>query len=303
DGPSYIGLIPIPATDLGRTEEIVLDQDGVLTALQGGGTIKEQLRINSYNYKSSVPLALTSDQEEVIDNAYGGFIVEMGDSTEYTSFAEFQVSVHRAELATSWDASARKLNLRYVNGATAIDLSYLPAYPGTWGYTPPLDELFPERRVNGGHTYPAADLERDSTLSQQGRTGRLEKNGAVLESTPGLVSYLLTEPRSATYVGYNPLPDLADFRLSIPGGKRIVANGKIGLARVLIQISTDTVEVDFAMKDEQKSEPGLASEFLLFGFATPPKVICNGVQLQSLDTRTVNGEMAYLIEAFKPRHR
>jgi len=41
DGVSYIGLIPLAATDLGRDKEIEITDDGVMTDMQGGGRARE----------------------------------------------------------------------------------------------------------------------------------------------------------------------------------------------------------------------------------------------------------------------
>ena len=64
----------------------------------------------------------------------------------------------------------------------------------------------PYRRINGSNPYLQPGIDRDTTLSQQGTTGRLEKNGAVLMTEKGRIAYLQTEPSSGTYTGYNPLP-------------------------------------------------------------------------------------------------
>jgi hypothetical protein len=68
--------------------------------------------------------------------------------------------------------------------------------------------------------------------NQQGTTGRLEKNGAVLVTERGHKAYLIADPVSGAVVGYNPLPDAQTFELTTPGGVRISADGKVSLLRV-----------------------------------------------------------------------
>ena len=56
DGLSYIGLIPIPPSKFPRTDEVVLSDDGEMTEMQGGGKVREALRINAYLVQSDTPL-------------------------------------------------------------------------------------------------------------------------------------------------------------------------------------------------------------------------------------------------------
>ena len=79
------------------------------------------------------------------------------------------------------------------------------------------------RRLNGQWPYLPAGLERDTTWAQQGTTGRLEKNGAVLVTEPGRKAYLIADPVSGAVVGYNPLPDLQAWALTTRDGVMLPA--------------------------------------------------------------------------------
>ena len=51
DGVSYVGIIPLPATDLGRTDEVVIGFGGGGRSEPNGAAIKPALTITSYNLK------------------------------------------------------------------------------------------------------------------------------------------------------------------------------------------------------------------------------------------------------------
>ena len=110
----------------------------------------------------------------------GGFVFEFGDQSEYGDFAAFQKHMEEAKLDLKWDAEKLTCQVAYTSGKETLEMGVKTDYGG--GPTP---GLFTERKVNGQWPYLAPGLERDTTLTQQGRTGRLEKNGAVLTNEPG----------------------------------------------------------------------------------------------------------------------
>ncbi|MEJ7807754.1 MAG: hypothetical protein WKG03_17775, partial [Telluria sp.] len=289
DGVSYIGIIPLPSTNLGRSDEVVItDQTGPLVKMQGGGEAKPTLLIEQYNLQQDAPLANDSDWTK-IDQAYGGFAVEIGDATEYKTFAAFQQHVNDANLDTKWDDAKKQLGVSYTSGADLMEAGFRPEYAG--GGT---DQLFPYRRVNGAWPYNAPGIDRNSTLTMQGTTGRLERNGAVLESEAGHMAYLQTEPISGTYAGFNPFPDLIHWSLSAPGGVAVKADGRLGLARVIVRPKENKLWVDYALRDEQKAGEEMASALLVFGLKGAPTVQLNGKSVKA-STQVVDGQTAYVI--------
>jgi len=129
-------------------------------------------------------------------------------------------------------------------------------------------------------------LDRDTTLTQQGRTGRLEKNGAVLVSQPGMTAYLQTEPQSGTYTVFNPLPDPQAMEFTVPGGVRITADAKLGMTRVSVRPGECKLWVDAALKPDQVGR-GLARQLLVSGMARGPEVVLNGAPLAASAIKTV----------------
>lgn len=294
DGVSYLGIIPVPATDLGRTAELVLSR-GVEQEMQGGGKATPALLIESYNYKSDTPLRKNKPDWKKIDQAYGGFVIEMGDVTEYGSFEAFRKHIAEAKLSVGWDAQQALLAVDYRSGDDHIECGYRPEYEGDWDHNVPTDQCFPYRRVNGEWPYLPDGIERDSTLSQQGTTGRLDKNCAVLLSEPGRMTYLQTEPRSWTCAGFNPLPSPCLWSLDMLGGFGVRADGRVGLMRVIVQPQKNKLQVDYAVKDDQRT-PDMASALLVFDCPAAPTVELNGELLEERPTAVkIDGEQAYVI--------
>jgi hypothetical protein len=273
DGVSYIGVIPLPATDLGRKDEVVL-AEGTVQNYQNLD-YKAALVIDDVNLQKDAPLDKTADWRK-IDNAYGGFVIEFGDAAEYKDFADFQKHIADARLeATPKSEKAGNnervtLEVKYVSGADTLEMGVRTDYRE--GQT---TECFTYRRVNGNWPYLPPGLERDTNLTQQGTTGRLEKNGATLKTKPGMMAYLQTEPTTGTCAGFNPLPDPNFFELTAPGAHVVRADGKLGIARVVVRPREDRIWVDHGLRDDQNS-PDMAQCLLLFGFRGEPVVEFNG---------------------------
>ena len=148
DGVSFIGLIPLPATDLGRDQEVVLADDGVETEMQGGGKCRETLRIHAYNFHAEKPVPRASLQGKKTDLAYGGFYIEMGDATEHRDFAAFREHLGKCRIESAWDDGKATLHLKVTSGKDLIEVGFCPGYKEG-----PTDKAFPYRRVNGQWAY------------------------------------------------------------------------------------------------------------------------------------------------------
>ncbi|HPD14210.1 MAG TPA: hypothetical protein PLE19_04640 [Planctomycetota bacterium] len=293
DGVSWVGLIPLPSTDLGRDAEVVISADGVEEELQGGGKAKPTLLIQQYNYRSATPLAKSGKSWEEIDQAYGGFIIEVSDETEQ-SFRSFQRHLRRIETKTRWDAEKKTLHVLHKSGSDTFEFGYRPEYQVFFDKGVPTDQCFPYRVVNGKWPYLVKGLDRDSTLTQQGTTGRLEKNGAVLTCEPGRMAYLQTEPLSGTYAGLNPLPSPTLWSLSVPGGMTITADGRVSMLRVIAQPKQNKLTVDYAVKGDQNT-PDMATALLVFGPRSAPSVELNGKPAAGTGFQPVGGKRAFVI--------
>ena len=283
DGATYIGIIPIPATDLGRDAEILLHTGDEPIVMQGGGKLREKLLIESYNFRQQNPLDQKAADWPRIDAAYGGFIIELGDRTEHASFQAFQKHIQQAALSTRWEKGTETLHLAYKSGGDTIEVGYRPRQGDGPGDKLPASRYFPYRRVNGTWPYLPEGVDRETPLSIQGRLGRLEKNGAVLTLEPGQMGYLLTEPTTGTFLAANPLPDPTYFRFRLPGDVVVEADGKLGLARIVVRPSENKVWVDYAVREDQQGED-MATALLVYGLGGRPTVVRNGEPLLLVQT-------------------
>ncbi len=300
DGLSYIGLIPIPPSKFPRTDEVVLADDGEMTEMQGGGKVREALRINAYLVKSDT--LLDTGTIDRLDLAYAGYVIEVADATEYPSFVAFQEHLRDADLDLQWDDQAQMLAVVYKSGSDTLECGYQPGYGGDWDRRVPTDQCFPYRRVNGVWPYLADGVERDTTLSQISRTGRLEKNGATLVTQRGTMAYLLTEPVTGSYIAMNPFPEPAGFALTLPrpagagqaGSVSVKTDGRLGLVRIIVQPQQNRLTVDHAVQSGEDSAD-LATALFVFGLPSAPGVLLNGQPLTKIERVTLDGQTAYVI--------
>lgn len=227
DGVTFIGIIPLPcATDLGRDAEVVLSDEGELTPMQGGGKLKTSLVLNLYNYRSDAPLDRNRPD---LDEAWGGFALEISDAAEFADFAQFLQHIANATVEARWDATEKTVHARFHSGTDTLEAGFKPGYTGDWDKHTPTDQCFPYRRVNGAWPYLARDIERETTLGQMSRTGRAERGGAVLTVEPGRMAVVEVDPVGGAFIAYTPLPDATTWKLELPGGVAVEAEGKVGM--------------------------------------------------------------------------
>ncbi|MCL1856703.1 MAG: hypothetical protein FWF84_03560, partial [Kiritimatiellaeota bacterium] len=279
DGVTYIGIVPIATPDtLGRgAAPVLVSADDTEHELQGGGRYKASLLIQQFNYRSDTPLRL--DAKEALLKTYGGFVVVMGDSAEYGTFQEFQKLIHGATIEARWNEAGDALHLAYKDAADTLEMGYAPAlYPERThleSFVAPRPDCLLYRRANGEFPYLPKGIYRDSTLTQQGTRGRLEKNGATLVSQPGRMTYLQTEPVSGTVTGYNPLPDPTLWEMETPGGILIRADGAVGLMCVAVNEKENTIWLDYGVRPDETAE-NLANALVVTEMKGKPTVYRDG---------------------------
>lgn len=293
DGVSYIGIIPVPATDLGRTEEVIITDGGKPVKMQGGGEAGPSLIINSYNYYNpDKPFDRKAGDGKALDRAYGGFVVEMGDAAEYKTFDAFREHVAQAKLEPKWDEQAGVLNLVYRSGADLVELGFRPEYEGNGDISAPTDQCFTYRKVNGQWPYLPAGMERDTTLSAIGRSGLLKKGAATLEHQPGRMAYLLAEPVSQNIVAANPLPDPQPLVLRAGGGVSLEADGRLPMT--VLTYSPKELNVSYGPKAGQDG-PEMATALLLVGAEQPPRTVVNGQVVADLKRVKLSSGPAFVV--------
>lgn len=273
DGPVFIGIRPIAATALGDP-----DQAGIVVAAggyggkpeSGQGWLEPTLTIANMHRSGGEPIARAEyDARNLGHGAYGGFVVEFGDQERFADAAAF----HRHLAASSLRVSATeagRITVGYVSGSDRLEAEFstdirelpqhFPIVPGS------QTAAIAKRTFNGAGLLPPDGIERDTSWSQQGTIGRLEKNGAVLETEDGRKAYLIAEPGGRGVLAYNLTTNPTDWRLTLRDGREIRADGKAGLLRVEIDAERKIVSIDHEHSPEQGAAQ-LAQRFLLRGFS------------------------------------
>jgi hypothetical protein len=275
DGVTYLGIIPLPgSTDLGRDVEVVIQEEGKLTEMQGGGKIKTSLVLNLYNYHSPTPLDRNRPD---LDLAWGGFALELGDSTEFTDFQAFQKHIATAKVEVHWDSTTNAAQVAYHSGNDVMETGFAPGYTGNGERQVPTDQCFLYRRVNGKFPYLPKDIERDTTLAQFGRTGRIEKGGAVLTVAPGRMGCVEWEPQSGVFVAYTPLPDATPWKFVVPGGISLEVEGNVGMFRATVIPRENRIRIDHVLRPGDSSS--LWAKSIRIRGLTKPQVSLNGKEV------------------------
>lgn len=281
DGVSYLAILPLPASDLGRDAEIEVAAGIPGKVPPTGAAVAPALTISFFNLKREQPVSPRDlDLRAIAGRTYGGFVLEMGDAQQHGSFAAFVRHIAATELKAEWNDGKRQLEVAYRSGGDLMEAAFAtefgqPASPDHFPIDPGAQErAIPYRRLNGAWPYLPAGLERDSSWAQQGTSGRLEKNGAVLQTEPGRKAYLIADPLSGATVGYNALPDLQSFTLTARDGVQLRADGKVGLMRVEYRPWEKSCEISHTPKPGQEND--MARTVTITGLAEPPHVSLNG---------------------------
>ena len=291
DGVTYIGVIPLPAPDLGRDTEVLITR-GEEQLYDNKITFQAALLINSYLYKSDKPFYPgVADKWVDAGKTYAGFIIELGDESEYGSFEAFQKHMASTQLSVAFDSEACAVAVDYVSGndhIEAVSLTY------NVDKNEQVGANFVSRSINDGPVPLPQGVERDTPYSQQA-IARAEKNGAVLQLDEKRKAFVLTEPTNEVYSAWNPLPDLSNFRFEVPGGWVVSSDGLVGMTRVVAFPKLNRIEIDQQFKPGQETDANAAKTMLIAGAATAPTVVLNGKTLSRLNQRTVDGQSVLVV--------
>ncbi|MBL7040795.1 MAG: hypothetical protein ISR77_19330 [Pirellulaceae bacterium] len=235
DGVSYVGLIPLPATDLGRDTEVEIRFD------------YPRLELESFVLKTGDPLPSNDDTWAKLRDATAGWIIEMGDHTEHGSFQEFRTHMRAAKVARRWDAAEKVLHVGYTSGGDQLELGVNCGYVRTETserYIRPRD-LLTYFRVNGQNPWPPIEIDLDSPIGQLGTAARLEKAGAVLETAKGQMALLKVERVTGTYTAINPFIDPTPLRLTTPDGAMLKTDGPASMTRIHFRPNESKLWIDY----------------------------------------------------------
>jgi hypothetical protein len=296
DGVTYIGITPLPGSDLGRDSEVVLRQ-GEPQEYLNSHRATAALVIDNYILKRAKPLAADADWA-ALDKAATGFAVEFADAEDYPNFTEFLSHLEKTRVISSVDTAAGVHNVTYVSGRDTLEMGAVTTRPNQ---DMKLDVSFTHRRVNGANPDLPAGVERVSPFSIHARTGYMERGGATLKTTPGQDALLQRDPRTGIVLAANPLAELNHFSLKTPGGVEVTAAGKVGLTLVTLDEKGQSVTIEHGFLPAQADDAAAAEALLLFGFKPEVKITLNGEPLAVPRTRDVEGRKAIVVPLKAPK--
>src|SRR5262249_18500011 len=125
DGVSYLAILPLPSTDLGRDVEIEIGPGGGGKAPPTDAEVAPALILSIYNMKRASPVALGDlDLDAIMTRTYGGFVLEMGDAEQYGDFDAFARAIKANQLSATWQASRRLLEVTYKSGNDVMEVGF-----------------------------------------------------------------------------------------------------------------------------------------------------------------------------------
>jgi hypothetical protein len=290
DGVTYIGITPLPGSDLGRTEEVVL-REGEQQDYLNSHKATAALVIDAYILQRDEPLGADADWEG-LDKAATGFAVEFADAEDYADFAAFLKHLESTRVTSEVDTSAGVHNVAYTSGEDTLEMGAVTLRPNM---DLTADKSFTHRRVNGQNPDLPAGVERISPFSIHATSGRLERGGAVLRTTPGRHAVLQAEPNTGTVLAANPLAELSLFSLRTAGDVEITADGGMGITFVTFEAGHRRVVIEHAFLPEQAALDEAADTLLLFGLAMETPVVLNGHVMNALARIDLGGRQALIV--------
>jgi hypothetical protein len=280
DGVSYAAFRPVTVDPMNRDQQVEIAYEWPI------------LYVNTFIYRDGNGLNL-DDWYNAEKKASAGYVIEMGDQSEYGSFDNFRQKVLQGKLTVTRNETGKYYDMSYQNGGDTLEMGFKPWDMGKTFSGGEAGAVYTQ--VNGKADYGLPiGVQRDTPWSIQGSTGKLEKCGAVLESEPGFRTYLLAEKTSGTYTAYNPIPDPIYLRFTMPDGQTVRADGRLGLTRMRICPKEGKAWIDYQPKPNQNGSD-MATAMILTGFSTAPEITYNGSKLKKVPTIKIDGKIGYIV--------
>ncbi len=270
DGPSFLGIRPIAATpfDGSETTRIRLALGGFGGKPEASSeTIEPTLTLANMHVLNGPGLSLADyDAAKLGQKSYGGFVIEMADRETIPNIAEFndhmarnKLEVHQSgdRVSVRYGAEARLLEAEFSLSVQEEDVHF-PIQPGS------QTRAISRRVADGNVIALPPGIDRDTSWSQQGRSGELEKQGVRLKTETGRSAYLVVSPDRKGVLAYNLLPEETDFALTWSDGREIRSEGKVSMLRIEVNDETRTVSINHQPEPDQRAS--LTRGFLLKGF-------------------------------------
>ena len=294
DGKTFFAATPLEGTDLGR-DALAVVREGDAQTWQDV-VVKPALVIDAFNYRKGQPLPKDVDWQKV-DRAWSGFAVEVADAADYRNdFSAFQKHVASTRVEAAVDAKSDTVTATWTSGEDTLAMKAQ--------LTPPFDrpgkDVLLSRTHNGKSLSLPDKLERDTTSDQQGRGGRLEKNGAVIVNERGSLAALMTNADQRVYVGMIPVPDSQLWAMTTPNGTSITADDRLGMTIVTMDEANNRLDIRSHVRPQDVGKGG-ATAILVRGLPAGARITHNGEAVESPVTQTIGGEPTIVLPVHPDR--
>ena len=287
DGVTFIGIIPAPAVNLGRKNEVVL-RPGDKQIYLDKMSATPALVIDNIMLQRDQPLDKNADWK-AIDFAAAGFYIEYGEAPDYKNFEAFQAHLAKVKLTGSHkleNSPMQNYDCQSDNDRLELGIftNYLPESP--------LAKLFHRRHINGELAALPSGVERDSHFSIHSRTGILQKGGATLRVTPGKLAALAYEPKTGSFIAAHVLAEPAHFAFTTADGMDIIADGYIGIFFLSWNAEEKCLSVDYGYRMLTDDK---AKALIIRGIADKAAILVNDQPLAKRQRITIDGKSALVV--------
>ena len=194
DGVTYLAILPLPASNLGRDAEIEIGPGGGGRGDFSREDIAPALIVSMFNMKraTGVP-AKDLDLDKIMTQTYGGFVLEMGDAEQHGSFEAFAEHIKTCQLTATWQEREKRLEVslsqrrRPDGGGLRHDFGqpaemHFAIDPGSAGNRHPLPQTeramaLPATRPRARHDVVAAGHDRPAREERRGPGHRARSQG------------------------------------------------------------------------------------------------------------------------------
>jgi len=290
DGVTYIGVIPLEATDLGRDAEVIIAPGTEQISAHGNKPVRSALTINSYNLHREQPVDPAGFDVDQADRAYGGFAIEFGDQSEHGSVEAFIKHLRNADVQQRFNEQNQTFTVDYTSGGQTLSVARPTAHKNETNAVPPGEVTI---AVDGKGAFPTGGVRRDTNVSQMVKGGYAEKAGLKVHAEKGPPVYIQHEPRTRTYRVMAPLTRATLMAAELPDGRIIRADGKLRLFDLITRHGDAAIELQTIGRDGSKWD-ALANVLAIAGAEQKPEVRLNGKPVDVTST-TIDGQRHWIV--------
>ena len=243
DANTFVAVRFLVPTKLCAEHEVVFD---IIEEVSN----PEMLVIYSYNYDG--PKRVFTAEE--MDNTRNGFVMEVAEASEYSSFESFKKHIKTSQIEETLYANG-VWAVRYTSGQERLSIIYHLAW----------HEII-ERKINGRDVVIPMFL---SPMVKEDRDGHIEIGNTSLTAHFGLPVWLMADEKRNVYMVMNPNHQPTSVDLKTPDGELKI--DAMPLGRIIYQPKSEkTLEILSVL------EPG---SIHFSAKAKQPKVIVNDIPL------------------------